>query len=624
MTSPGIFESFNARALLPKQVSETFVPSAAFRSLCMRRHSLVLGPRGSGKTTLLKMLEPVALETWPHQEAEGFIDAIDFVGVFIPFDRSWQMQVTIANGLTEVGSTTGVLGKAAFSAHLYRCFTSCLVNRTSEPTNLRQFRRVRLRPFQEEKLAKALADIWHIPLRAASLLGVRLALSERLASIGQLASLLRSAPAEERDGILRDQPELFLPYFEGLTAALDAWEIITNSPTETWALAFDELELAPREIKGDLFAAMRSTDSRLLLKLALSPYDDDIRNQLGPGGPQAGQDYQEIPLWYSEKKDAEPFCRALWDAMLRDLGKTPIKPQIAFGRSRFDTDPSEWRGSQSRTAYGMGSRASRHFQRLADIDPSFRDYLTRRRLNTRELDLVPSEQRPAEIRKIAPIVETRLFFLRLSERDLAPTGRETARRSRKRLTLYTGWNTFCAVSEGNPRWFIGMVTGMLSNEAEPVRITQQSQAAAISAAARRYRAALRTIPVAHGIASTRQQGLLSVLDGIARYFRERQIEGPFSPEPPGSFVVDAKVSPEVAFAVSQSLNAGAIVHVPDSRSEPSPMDLAGRRYRLCYLLAAIYGLIPRLGRGIALSSIVDNQRFARHELLELDLTGTEH
>jgi len=566
------------------------------------------------------MLQPAALEAWTHNRADLYVGAIDFIGVFIPFDRSWQAQIANVGGKTATQPTRDILSKAAFSTHLYRSFVGSLIHRVQGPVEPKQLRRVELPPRKQEELAKDLANLWQVKLRAGSLLGLKVALSDRLRAIGQLSSLFDAVDSSQQANLMHEQdPSLFSPFLEGMIAALDAWESCTNITDERWALAFDELELAPPKIKESLFSAMRSTDSRLLFKLALSPYDQTLSHPSRADAPQAGQDYDEILLWYAEKKKTEPFCRALWESMLRDRQIPYIPPRAAFGRSHFETITSEWSGSEIGTAYGPGSRASRRFEQLAEIDPSFRRYLRQHNLKASQLDRVPSEQRPSEVRKISPLVEARLFFLRLSRRERKSNpDRETATRSRKRLTLYAGWDTFCAVSEGNPRWFIGMANSLLKS-ADPnhLRIIHSKQADAIADAARRYRAALRTIPVSSGDARERRRGLLSILDIIAEYFRERQIEQPFMAEPPGSFEVDPKVSEAVENAISQALNAGAIVYVQDLDVETGTMDVRGKRYRLCYLLAASAGLMPRLARSVNLSSIVATREYKNQDLLQL-------
>lgn len=48
-SAPTIYDAFNARALQPHQVAQTFVPSSHYGQLIRQAHTLIVGPRGSGK-----------------------------------------------------------------------------------------------------------------------------------------------------------------------------------------------------------------------------------------------------------------------------------------------------------------------------------------------------------------------------------------------------------------------------------------------------------------------------------------------------------------------------------------------------------------------------------------------
>ena len=606
-----VFESFNARALKPNEVARSFVPSRNFDKLTQRRHTLVLGPRGSGKTTLLKMLQPAALESWSDPKATDYCERVDFTGIFVPFDRSWRAQID-ALGSPIASSQHSVLGRAAFTTHVFRSVLTAFMSRTSVSDTHRRFRRISLKPTQHTELARLLYTSWGLPDGPKSLLGVRAALGQRLALIGATGHRIRAgadiAP-------LLAQSELHTSFIEGIASALDSWESVAELGEERWGLLFDELELAPAEIKRELFASLRSRDERLLFKLALSPFDGEVPFGLGPEDPQPGQDYDYVSLWFSEKRDTLPFCKQLWDSMLRENHLPPTDPKLVFGRSRFDTPSKEWKDTDSGTAYASGTRLQRNFGQLEAIDPTFRTYLLSRGYESHTLDRMPPASRAAEIRKISPLVEARLFFLREQSSDAKKVSRS---RGRKRLTLYAGWETLCAVSEGNPRWFIGIVKQLLDVVGnQKLKISPSQQAIGVEAAAQRYRAALMTIPVTSSVARGKSSGLLSILDAIGEYFRHEQILAPFSPEPHGSFTIEADAPADMVNAIGQALNAGALVLVDDGQDEVGLGDLRGRRLRLCYLLVAYHGAMPRLGRSIGLRHILSATKFETRDTIQL-------
>jgi energy-coupling factor transporter ATP-binding protein EcfA2 len=615
--APSIFQSFNARALTPSQVAKTFVPSDSFAQLAQRRHSMILGPRGSGKTTLLKMLQPAAIEAWEHPDADKYASNIEFTGVFVPFDRSWRAQIDALGGSRQANQGHSLLGTAAFTTHVYRALVSAFLSRISTQGAYREHRRVSMSPSQQADLSAQLYQAWKIPGGPKSLLGLRSSLGQRLAEIGSLGRKMMAAGESDTNDRFQHLDWVYSPFIDGVAAALDAWEATLEKAEERWALLFDELELAPADIKRILFESLRSRDSRLLFKLALSPFDSEVPLGSRPEDAQAGDDYDPIPLWFSEKRDTLPFCGELWNAMLKEKDIEPVSPRAAFGRSKFDSPQENWRNDEGKTAYGLGTRWQRMFSQLEEIDPTFRRYLAARGYKSEELELIPPDSRAAEIRKISPLVAARLFFLR---DELRLTKRLSKRRSRKRLTLYTGWETLCAVSEGNPRWFIGLIKPLLdATGSKGLRVSQSLQAIAIASAAERYRAALRTIPVHSQVARKKTLGLLSILDSIGDYFRREQIDAPFAPEPPGSFIVDGDSSDELVEAVGQALNAGALVLVDKTEENRKVGELRHRRLRLCYLLVAHYGAIPRLEHAVSLKRILHETKFESRDQVQLQL-----
>ena len=615
--APSIFASYNARSLQPGEVAKSFVPSDSFEQLCGLRHAVILGPRGSGKTTLLKMLQIPALEVWAHARAEELVAGIDFIGVFVPFDRSWQAQFeALGRNLSMPARRT--ITRAAFTTHVLRALLSTLLSRVSPSQGIRQVWRHSLGPVDERELAKSLFRLWVLDSGPQSLLGIRLALSQRLGEIGRLAGRLNFLGEREQAKVLGEIDYLHLNFVDSVTVALDAWESVTQEPQRHWALLFDELELAPESIKLELFQSIRSTDSRLLFKLALSPYDGDIHLGQSPRDPQPSQDYDEIMLWFAEKRSGLAFCEALWNSLATSTDGIADPPAKRLGRSLFETEMAEWSTSEWRTAYRRGTRKERSFRELARFDKSFRAYLHKRGIAPTALQEIAGGSRAAEIRKIAPLVEARLFFLRDVSAQEAIDGR--GRRGRKTKTLYSGWESLCAVTEGNPRVFIATVRWILSKA--PKReglIPRAIQADAIDRASNRFRAMLRTVPVSDSVARTKNRGLLSLLDALGAYFRRKQIDDAFVPEPVGSFVVDSTYGDDMLRAVGQALNTGALIYVGSGGDENVLSSLRGKRFRLSYLLAAHYGLVPRLGRSISLRRILSAIDFESIDQIALDL-----
>jgi hypothetical protein len=610
--SPGIFESFNARALAPEQVAQTFVPPPHFHRLTKRVHSIIVGPRGSGKTTLLKMLQQPALEAWRHPDADSYRATIDFTGVFIATDVSWGRQIqSLGYGKLDP-DTHRLFGIAAFTTHVLRSLIISMLYRVRpvDKSVCTPHRRVLLDEEGEAKLSVELAQVWKLSPTLPSLLSLKHALSARLLTIREQAGREAYEVSDGRLDRLRLVNFLHVHFIEAVVAGIELFDDATGGLGGRWALLFDELELAPAWIRHQLLQSLRSTDSRLLLKLSMSAYAEGLDEFDATLSATRDHDYDTIALWYAHKEMGYQFCRELWDAMVKHRKLGSISPEDLLGHSQFETTLEEW--SDSGTAYAPGTRIGRRFIRMARNDRSFRRYLEGRGIDPRGLDKIQGDERAADLRKVASIVAVRDAF---RTRDSSEGERRQNQRSRKNPDLYTGASALFAMVEGNPRWFIGIMSRLIGQltmrdvEKTGVReiISRSKQAREIDGAASRFRALLKAIPCPAFAGGRRPTSLLWVLDAIGEYFFSAVVKGSFTPDPPGSFIIDSSdsmIPDEMHRSLTRALNSGAIVYVPDEDEQPLLSSLRGKRFRLSYLLAPKYRIPLRLGRGVALSKIL--------------------
>jgi len=612
------FSSFNARALNPDQVAATFVPSDQFARLCQRRHTIVLGPRGSGKTTLLKMLQQPALESWTHPEANRYIEMVDFTGVFIATDISWGEQLaSLGYGQLDPNSQQ-LLATASFTTHVLRSVSIAMRNRIRPLSEqVRRFRRASLNEEKETAVVRQIAGFWHLEGIVPTLAGLQHGLTQRLAFIRELASREVFLGGTDRGERLSQMPFLHLHFLQAAAAAIEAFDFSIEQDGAKWGLLFDELEIAPKNIQANLMSSLRSVDDRFLFKLALNPFTDNSRFLTRPTSPAPDQDFEQIALWYAEKRDALKFCGGLWSEVTQSLRLDSLTPLQVFGKSQFDSYPDDRDSTGS--AYGPRSRWARKFISLAEKDPSFGRFLNGRDINPRRLHEHSEAERAAEIRKIAPIVAIRDFFLR---RDV--DRQSTKLRSRKALGLYAGAESVFAITEGNPRWFLGLMRSMLgsldvkANLASGRIVPPAKQGEEMLKSAQRFAATLRTIPVEPSQEGA-ALGVLSLVRKIGTYFNDQAVLQPFRPEPPGSFTVDSNASDALIIALGQALNAGAIVYVPDDDGQLILASLRGKRFRLSYLLAPLYEFPIRLGAAVSLGTIMQRTRTEASSIMQESL-----
>jgi hypothetical protein len=599
---PTIFESFNARALTPDQVAATFVPSRQFEELSKRRHTIVLGPRGSGKTTLLKMLQPTALAMWHHPLAYDLASKIDFTGIFVATDIGWSEQLAaLGHGVLETYAQR-LLSTASFTTHALRSLVIAFEQRRalSGSSETAQTRVLNLPASAEVEAVKAIASAWHITGIVPSLFALRQALTKRLSEIRQVASREVLLDNDTRGKRLADISYLHLHFLQAAGFAIEAFEGTAQISPGKWAYLFDELELAPSWIHEELVKSLRSTDDRFLFKLALNPFTNNTHLMQTATSPAPGQDFDQIALWYAEKRDAYAFCASLWEELVKDKGLQRVPSAVSvLGRSYFESSAEDF--VEHGSAYAPGSRWARRFASLAQKDRTFRDYLREHEMQPDSLDLKQGAARAADVRKIAPIVAVREFY----RRNDSLSGEEpTQLRSRKKPTLYAGADSVFAITEGNPRWFIGLISRLISDLTEEPgqRIPPGKQAIELIDAAQRFTATLRTIPVLR--VGAEPLSVIQLVRLVGKYFHTQTVLGDFRPEPPGSFTVDSRTPESVLDALRQALNAGAVVYVPDDDGQLILTSLRGKRFRLSYLLAPLYEFPIRLGKEVALSRIL--------------------
>jgi hypothetical protein len=625
---PSIFDAFNARALDPSDVAKTFVPPDQYSRLIKPRHSILIGPRGSGKTTLLKMLQQPALECWKHPLAESCREAIDFTGVFIATDINWSEQIrSLGHGKLD-DETHRLFAVATFTTHVLRAVVTAMIYRRNASLAPFPHRRVDLPIEREEQIADTVCRSWHIADTIPSLLAIKQALTQRVLYIREIVSREVTRGVEGRAERLAQEHFLHLHFLQAAAVAIELFDDIIGQGGKRWALMFDELELAPEWIQSVLSASLRSTDDRFLFKLALNAYSPNNYVMKGDLSPLPRQDFDPISLWYAEKRDAYGFCDKLWEEMLRSkrIEFTPAKK--ALGTSYFETPREDY--ADHGTAYHPGSKIAKRFQKLAKQDATFAEYLRGRNLDVRFLHQLSGDERAAELRKIAPVVAVREYYRR-RDLDAAQMPAKAGKRSRKSALLYAGADSLFAISEGNPRWFIGIVDRLLDRWDYRInRIDPVLQAREVTSAGEQFAAMLRTIPVPRTSGLRTPQGVLSLVKLIAKYFHNQVVDVPFRAEPPGSFIVDADsaiVSEEMLDSIGKAVNAGAFVYVHEDEGQLLLTSVRGKRFRISYLVAPVYEFPIRLGKEVLLSRVLRSRPsndLPEQEMLPLQPEGPTH
>ena len=592
---PTIYPSFNARNLSASDVAKTFVPSSSFEKLCGNSHSLIVGPRGSGKTTLLKMLQKTALDAWNHPDAERIRSSVKFTGVYIPTDVNWDKQIDALGDRQATPQISEQLSICAFTTHFLRSLALAFEERIEVPESS-----TKLNSYCD--VVARISKTWRTKVPNKTFQSLRQAMSERLADLQILATRLRFLGKVDAFDVVASTEWLHLGFLESATFALDLVNDFIGDKDKKWGFLFDELELSPAAIRRHLLDSLRSTDQRMLFKLSLVPYSDEmVRLEDTIKSASSGNDFTVVKLWYPNKEDASSFCGQLWNATLFELGKEKVPPQDVLGESFFQSMSTDW--TEHKTAYGPESRITKRFVSLARKDETFAAFLREKKIDPSNMDQLTGGQRPQIVRKIVSIVALRDALLRSVDEN------GTASLLTKVVPdLYSGAESIFAMVEGNPRWFKGLVGELIKEFDTDKLIPRNSQVAQVVAVSDRFRALLRTIPCPPVGKQGTSRGILGVLDKIGDYFHESQVAGPFSMDPIGSFVVHSRARSELIESLGKAVNAGAIVYIPgtDGDSDGLLSSMRGKRFRLSYLLAVRYRILLRLEREVSLQTILED------------------
>jgi hypothetical protein len=277
-----------------------------------------------------------------------------------------------------------------------------------------------------------------------------------------------------------------------------------------WALCYDELEIAPAWLRQELIAGLRSGPQDVLLKLTWYP----ILPSGIPTAPGAADDFRPIRLWHSHVEDPKAFCEDLAGEFLRrKFGDTAPTPAEFFSRSVLAAEGED----EPSKAYERDSTEYRAFRELATWDKSFEALLKGRRIDPE--DPIPKSQAEKDqfFRKVKPIVLLRNTF-----------GDESKGRSRKAPALYVGREAIYAISEGNPRWLLGLLNDLVDlGEPRPgdhsgSSVGYTSQGRVLTNASVRFRALIKASPFKppENIVRAADHTLLGFVDLLGAYFQE--------------------------------------------------------------------------------------------------------
>lgn len=607
--------AFNAKTMTFAEVASSFCPSKKYEELAGGWNALLIGPRGSGKTTLMKMLSLQGMRAWPAEKLKSRPE-ITYTGIFVPADIAWSEMVS---ALTRDALDTrlgDLVAETAFVTNVLLSAMRTIELRISRSAPVSEFQSVALAGSAHDDWIVHAAELWGLKPQSLSLRALTRALEARLINFRQEIRFIALQHAKFDETLLRERiPYLGLPLIESVSQSLISFNQAVGEADHKWALLLDEFEVAPLSLQATVLRALRGGAPELLLKVALAPCGPHTTLAEDPiTGPSERNDFRQVLLWYPDRGDAEKFCEDVcrgWLAkkapeyalmpLKKVFGTTPI---AIVEDDDFDDDKDEDESARQKRL----QETSKLFIALAAKDQSFQEFLVRRQIDPSNLAASDDSYARATIRKIAPIVAFRNAY-----RSNSPAGKKRGRKPY--VAAYVGWESIAAMSEGNPRWLIGMLisiwTGRYKDSGLPIPMPAQTDATRETGGA--FVEMLRSLATrpAHGMEVG--EPVLNIVEKLAKYFHDRLVTESFVEDPPMVFVVDAATSPAVEESLRLALNHGAIICYQGPDKSGGYNSLRGRQFRLAYLLAQQFKLPIRKSKAISLSAALHSEVPARPE-----------
>jgi hypothetical protein len=571
----GLYDAFNARNLSPEQVAETFVSNEDFEALWRNTHVILMGPRGSGKTTLMKMLTPRGLNSWKAKIASDVRESINYTAAYVPTDIHWHHQLFYsAKQLSNLPNLSRVSSEVSVTTNILLAICDAVQDQLMylNPPECTKI---------EGKISRIMLKEWLLPPTVPSFNFVRESLYSRINEIRR--TIHRAIVSRAEDSLVKQLPEFyFLDYMAAVAPVCLSFDQSINKEKIKWALCFDELELAPEWLQNKLFSEVRSTDERFLFKLSTSP----LPRYRGQTNATAKDDFKLIRLWPHAEKDRRDFCETLAQETVSRKFGDQTSPVEIFGHSTV--------GAEAENEYEAGSTTYQVIQSVAGQEKELVKILLRHGIDPENPTTTDTYKRDQVLRKVKPIAYHRQAFKKFTE------GIEV--RSRKLVSLYHGIEDIYDMSEGNPRWLIGLLNDLCDPIVASGRrtISKEAQARVLTRASKQFASLIQALPEALISVGNRKVHLSQILGNIGRFFFKRQVIDDFSLDPPGSFLVDNDVSLEIVNVLRLAAYHGAIVYLgPQSFSLDT--DLYNKRFRLSYMLAPQTKLPLRLYSEVNLS-----------------------
>lgn len=600
-----LYDTFNAKYLSFQEVAESFVSNDEFFQLTRNDNMLLMGSRGCGKTTLMKMLTPAALSFWQGSEADRFRHNIEFTAVYIPSDIQWKNQFEyLSNNIRGKEGFVEVVTYFLFSSNiqiaLCKAFNSVIAFGDYDSNQ---------KLILEFQVCKSLIEKWEFEKSISPTFDdLELYLLGRVREVNSLLKQrIFKSDFQEIESTIPSY--VFDNFFDLIKLGCKVFEKeVKLDDTHKWALCFDELEIVPKFIQLELIKYLRSVDQKYLFKLTTTPlFKLENENLVAT----QGNDFGAIKLWVYDEAGLRrwrEFCaKLLLNRFAKNYPDIKVNLQSVFGSYTLDdvikdelneltSKEKEKLGYKGSFKPGSGSKESSlnfMFKRLAQVDPSFAEFLTLRNVDSKDPYTDDKLTQKSVFLKYKVDAVYRLIY---------------KGRTRKTPAIHYGLPYIFDLCDGNPRLVIGLIDEILSKSnvdfEKPETISKSEQSRIIYSASDKYYNLIRNHPDSTILKGGAEINLAdNLLMKVGNYILDKTVKDNFSKNCPSTFRVDEGVNSSYLEMLETALALGAIIYL-DPIESVSNNGLIGKRFRLSGFLTPKFKIPSRIKSEVRLSTVL--------------------
>jgi len=573
------FENDNARNSTPDDLPYQFVWTTDFARLISSKNHVLIGARGSGKTAIIKMLSHEYLARLNHEAAAKLIRDKSFVGTYVPMRLSWVGGLKNKPWLTEKGRENhfqwrlNVACCSAFISTLESCLRAYITGKAEFFIT-------------ERDVCLQLSAAWFPTLRAESIDKLRQYLAEV-----EYKKLLDEEKLRVNDGVEFSKVgvEFDIGLFEPLKRAISILKSFIKFPQSTiWAVCLDEAEYLSVEYQRILNSHLRTFADGLVFKITTMPYKHYTLETNTAVPLVRGDDFDYIYLdsmevskrTFSEYEALRKFSTELFERRLKG---------------------SRWENSGVTLDMLLGTSFI-----LSDKSVS----------QEAIVELIAKHSNVATLERAKYLLGTAKFDDEIGRKlkgALLLRDAASQLKGNSSSSIYSGVEMVIRCSDGNPRRFISLLNSMYlagSDESgfKPVPLAVQDRI-------------LRHFSTNEfrRIISEPNHGndIHQLLLKIGKFFKEALHFKPLSSDLILSFRYNVDDS-AIWDVVSEAVGVGLIRPLVE-KSDFDELPVREGTFRLSYMLSPYFYLLPRRGRAISLSAILNSPPPLADPTLQMEL-----